>query len=99
MREESSDCLQLAVWPRIPLATIDAIVAANLGPARVRGNAQPNASSTSMICFDSLLMRELIDQVTDRVLARLEFRAACMHVCWGRIGGPEFSEMVVSQRC
>jgi hypothetical protein len=151
MREESSHLTQLSVRPRIPLAAIDAIVAANLGPARVPGNAQPNAmyrhiamylckhvggwsttrigkfyngrdhstvsyairriesrrlrdpefdallrtltemcnqsevkephafavntSSTRIICFDSLLMSELIDCVTERVLARLELRA------------------------
>jgi chromosomal replication initiation ATPase DnaA len=28
--------------PRIPLSKIDAVVAEHLGPARVRGNAQPN---------------------------------------------------------
>jgi hypothetical protein len=43
MREESSHLPQLGVPPSIPLAAIDAIVAANLGPARVPGNAQPNA--------------------------------------------------------
>jgi hypothetical protein len=152
MREESSHLPQLGVRPSIPLAAIDAIVATNLGPARVCGNAQPNAmyrhvamylckhvggwsttrigkfyngrdhstvcyairriesrrlrdpefdallrtltemcnqsevkephafavntSSTRIICFDSLLMSELIDCVTERVLARLELRAA-----------------------
>ncbi|MGH9633017.1 MAG: helix-turn-helix domain-containing protein, partial [Bryobacteraceae bacterium] len=29
--------------PRIPLVKIDAIVSEHLGPARVRGNAQPSA--------------------------------------------------------
>ena len=43
MREESSHLPQLGVRPSIPLAKIDAVVAANLGPARVCGNAQPNA--------------------------------------------------------
>lgn len=43
MREESSQFPQLGVRPSIRLAKIDAIVAANLGPARVCGNAQPNA--------------------------------------------------------
>ena len=33
---------QVRVGPSIPIAEIDAVVAANLGPARVRGNAQPN---------------------------------------------------------
>ena len=41
--ELSSHLPQLGVRPRIPLAKIDAVVAANLGPARVSGNAQPNA--------------------------------------------------------
>lgn len=43
MREKSSHLSQLGVRPSIPLAKIDAVVATNLGPARVRGNAQPNA--------------------------------------------------------
>jgi chromosomal replication initiation ATPase DnaA len=43
MRETSSQLLQLGVRSNIPLAKIDAVVAANLGPARVCGNAQPNA--------------------------------------------------------
>ena len=43
MREVFSHLSQLGVGPSIPLAKIDAIVAANLGPARMRGNAQPNA--------------------------------------------------------
>jgi hypothetical protein len=34
-----------------------------------------NTSSTRIICFDSLLMSELIDCVTERVLARLALRA------------------------
>ena len=151
MREESSQFPQLGVRPSIPLAKIDAVVAGKLGPARVRGNAQPNAmyrhiamylckhvggwsttrigkfyngrdhstvsyairriesrrlrdpaldallctlteicnqsevkqprafpfdtSSTRPVSLDSPLMSELIDRVTDRVLARLEFRA------------------------
>ena len=151
MREMSSHFPQLGVRPGIPIAEIDTVVAGNLGPARVRGNAQPNAMyrhiamylckhvggwsttrigkfyngrdhstvsyairriesrrlrdpefdvllrtlteicnqsevkephafevntpSTRIICFDSLLMSELIDHVTDRVLARLELRA------------------------
>ena len=136
---------------RIPLSKIDAVVNKHLGPARVRGNAQPNVlyrhiamylgkhvggwsttrigrfyngrdhstvcyairriesrrlrdpefdallrtltemcnqsevkepdafevntPSTRIICFDSLLMSELIDCVTERVLAHLELRA------------------------
>ena len=44
MHEGSIHLPQLGVQPRIPLAKIDAVVAANLGPARVRGNAQPNAT-------------------------------------------------------
>ena len=149
MREMSSHFPQLGVRPSIPLAKIDAVVAGNLGPARVPGNAQPNAmyrhiamylckhvggwsttrigkfyngrdhstvsygirriesrrrrdpaldallcaltemcnqseikqtavqvNRTRTICFDSPLMSELIDRVTDRVLACLEFRAA-----------------------
>ena len=43
MREKSIHLPQLRARPSIALAKIDAVVAANLGPARVCGNAQPNA--------------------------------------------------------
>ena len=43
MREKPFDLPQLGVRPSIPLAKIDAVVAVTLGPARVSGNAQPNA--------------------------------------------------------
>jgi hypothetical protein len=39
---EPSPIRQVRIGPSIPIAEIDAVVAANLGPARVRGNAQPN---------------------------------------------------------
>ena len=163
MREESSHPPHLGVRRSIPLAAIDAIVATNLGPARVCGNAQPNAmyrhiamylckhvggwSTTRIgnfyngrdhstvsyairriesrrlldprldsllftltemchqrkvnqpdagwvntaiartVYLDSPLMSELIDRVTDRVLARLQFRAAC--TCTGESEVPD----------
>jgi chromosomal replication initiator protein len=42
MPERASPTPQLRIGPKIPISKIDAVVAANLGAARVRGNARPH---------------------------------------------------------